>query len=1206
MLQSLLKMTGHHYIGPVTLDNLVAAVDRGNIHFVRLLLKLNGQSSDFKPNMGAYCLGFGNTKYVFRYPGIDVDMLKLLKEMGALGIGLCSRLLEHCITNGRVDSVQYILEEVAKEFDDQQRCVIDRAVQSGIVKQTTLGHLDILQSLLRMAPRNAPAYAYGRNLSRVAADNGHMHIIEHLHKNNIGNDTLTFEEEAIVMELMSTHCGERWDLALVSRVIYKTPLDELIAALKRNDQRTAMDILDNHWDNGLSSIVWSHLSELTIAFLSIHKSSHPHDISPNGLYIVVKHIINGKLTLEHGLEYLRMANIVDSAESGDFEHSLKRTSMEWAAGMSLALLQRIRDVTSLSYNDRCLEAAIEHDCLDVISYLLSNNLIDADNLKIWTPELLFTKGSVDAIKIIHQHVKLNIPHLSINAIKNTVDMFKHVMQHIHPPSSWSPRLLRAIINEAVVQDKVDHLKLLIDITHSPVPTPLLDTLIEATKKNAVSTLEYILVKINPPPLTRLPEIDQLRVLQYIMHSAYNYGYTRIITICNDIIKDIDTTIPNIRMNFADLHMNDILQKPSDTSAKSVIYSVLGNNKLNSIIMEHVGWINRSCLGFEDSLIIKGGQLFGNNTLLDFIKYGATEYFIKSFKSINLKHSYPPNNNKLISAAIAHFTPRHIPILDVLLAHPSMLLLEPETINWRQFINQLSDCNTHNWSRIIEDVMKLVMINSNAPPMTLMEPDLFLIKTPLFLSKLLSLGVAFAVAPINAHSPIPPPVSGVLTKWLQCPSKSILEMIQLMRPSLSKDTAIHVLAHSIRMDIQPVSQYIIDRYRLLNDPRLPAVCAKHGYFELYNILPQSTDNSRIMFDTIMERDNCLMPLDIATKTYQHLLDNGSKPTINFSVNVPGALMHCRNKVDLLLSLPHTQGNPNKLVRINNIHPKMISVGLLERLLADPRFQCDFDFVMSSAIDAGDRQVIEMLEANTDNRFKTHYKSAFNTAASVGDLDTIKMILDKRNLSTNTSNSFDTFKYVSTNMMEKYQADGRMLPIEPLLSLFVEYFKRGDIEAIELLKQQSIDCNQKDPNQWAFNGRFGIHSLLGSNMTPITNSKVLTHFIDKGYLDMVNKQHYLTRVIEHACENGNVDIIRLVHNRFTSTDQTTSFIPNTQCIARAVERNQQSVIQYLFGDDQSPIKRSPDATLVVRMANYARHSAFVKGNINIINFCDTIIV
>ncbi|GAM26651.1 hypothetical protein SAMD00019534_098260 [Acytostelium subglobosum LB1] len=191
-----------------------------------------------------------------------------------------------------------------------------------------------------------------------------------------------------------------------------------------------------------------------------------------------------------------------------------------ASGLSLALLLRIQELISYRYDDGCLEAAIDHDRLDVISYLLSNNLIGLEFMERWTPEVLFAKNSLEA--------------------------FKHVMEHVHPPSSLSPQQLRSIINAAVVQDKVDHLKHLIDILHSPIPMPSLDTLIEATKVNAVSTLEYILVKVNPSPLSRLSEIDQLRVLQSILHSAYDSGNTRIITICNNLIRDINTANPNMK------------------------------------------------------------------------------------------------------------------------------------------------------------------------------------------------------------------------------------------------------------------------------------------------------------------------------------------------------------------------------------------------------------------------------------------------------------------------------------------------------------------------------------------------------------------------------------------------------------------------------------------------------------------------------------
>ncbi|GAM26652.1 hypothetical protein SAMD00019534_098270 [Acytostelium subglobosum LB1] len=248
MLQTLFEMTGHHYIGPITMDHLVLAMDSGNIHFVHLLLKLNGQLNDIQPNVSPF-IPF---REMFRFPGIDVDMLKLLNEMGELShcVGLFNLALHHCITNRRVESVQYLFE-VTKELDSQKIREFETTVRDGIFNQARLGDLDILQSLLLMVQRNSSTSR--GNLIWDAAVNGHMHIVEHLHKNNIGNGTLTSDEESTANQLMSTRCGDQWDQAVVSKVLYLRPLDQLNDALKRNDQITAADILNNHWDNGLSS-----------------------------------------------------------------------------------------------------------------------------------------------------------------------------------------------------------------------------------------------------------------------------------------------------------------------------------------------------------------------------------------------------------------------------------------------------------------------------------------------------------------------------------------------------------------------------------------------------------------------------------------------------------------------------------------------------------------------------------------------------------------------------------------------------------------------------------------------------------------------------------------------------------------------------------------------------------------------------------------
>ncbi|GAM28179.1 hypothetical protein SAMD00019534_113550 [Acytostelium subglobosum LB1] len=82
-------------------------------------------------------------------------------------------------------------------------------------------------------------------------------------------------------------------------------------------------------------------------------------------------------------------------------------------------------------------------------------------------------------------------------------------------------------------------------------------------------------------------------------------------------------------------------------------------------------------------------------------------------------------------------------------------------------------------------------------------------------------------------------------------------------------------------------------------------------------------------------------------------------------------------------------------VREIHQSILSVGLLEKVMSHTELECTFDYVLANAILTGKKDVINMMENNRTGVFKNNYQYALGAAATVGDVVSATMIMDKHN-------------------------------------------------------------------------------------------------------------------------------------------------------------------------------------------------------------------
>ncbi|GAM28207.1 hypothetical protein SAMD00019534_113830 [Acytostelium subglobosum LB1] len=192
----------------------------------------------------------------------------------------------------------------------------------------------------------------------------------------------------------------------------------------------------------------------------------------------------------------------------------------------------------------------------------------------------------------------------------------------------------------------------------------------AAESNSYDVLEYLLDTWTASPFVNTTNTQRLRNINEALPTAHYLGFTRVIRLCQSIINRIKNNSSNNKKrkkSETDDESTDIMMETTSTSSSrlsTAFQMVFRDRRLGMIIMRTIGDVYRR-FGVKDDKLIKGGQLLAKHTLVDYIKYGAIEWFLKSYYPVA---NIYPDNTKLLTAALIRADTQ---VMDVLLANPSM-------------------------------------------------------------------------------------------------------------------------------------------------------------------------------------------------------------------------------------------------------------------------------------------------------------------------------------------------------------------------------------------------------------------------------------------------------------------------------------------------------------------------------------------------------
>ncbi|GAM24476.1 hypothetical protein SAMD00019534_076510 [Acytostelium subglobosum LB1] len=312
------------------------------------------------------------------------------------------------------------------------------------------------------------------------------------------------------------------------------------------------------------------------------------------------------------------------------------------------------------------------------------------------------------------------------------------------------------------------------------------------------------------------------------------------------------------------------------------------------------------------------------------------------------------------------------------------------------------------------------------------------------------------------------------------------------------------------------------------------------------------------------------------------------------------------------------------------------------------------MLNKAIMSGNREVINMLYCNRKD-FSINFSLALEKASEVGDIDTIRMIVNTLNLRTLYSEkvminlikqvgvsgskiteeviveigkqfSFPNNSYIVASLLIHASAISGSLvktiinhftshgdkisdynrfnfDVRPLLS---EAFKAGKLDSIEYLLELAQAISKCELEE----------KLNTKDLFPydISNVSILSFLLEKGYLNVgvdrvgggTTHSRTLEQIVDNACSHGLVEIIHMIHQRCTTKEQLRRHLPSYHKLYEASMSNHHQVLSYLFEGDQSPfIQAGVNQHSINSLLLEIKFNAWHQGNMKILAMCNRLI-
>ncbi|GAM19168.1 hypothetical protein SAMD00019534_023430 [Acytostelium subglobosum LB1] len=1102
---------------PKDLIHIFMLMDTGNEQFVRLVLE---HAESFRTSNDKEHSKYNMFK--FRSRGISVGILRMMHEYGQCLYRyryIWHRALLHSVKCNMMDSVQYIIDNVhdiemnifSPEYDVIYKCLMRCAKAGNISMFNLLINTQIGGECL--------SYTDVNELVKVACDHSQMDFLQHLVDNHNGNGSPGKMPVSILA------CIRSDDLegmeSLIQRGDVNVNVFELDAKLCHRMSASMAVLITSPRITRLKLGIESLVNMVEV----VSKGKHASNITVD---VVCNFILNCDFDLNHD-ETTYMIN----------------SAMVTAAGFSVQVLEHIHTRFDQAYGSDMLGNAIRMQCRETILLLL-NHLYENTNIDLVVHTSgVFRLGTLD---LMNEHIEVLeyvISHTPLEAIKNKDELIGDIIQSA----------LRNDRPQAIqwLENKFGY-----DAIAKAMRAPNLSALNTWIHLgNAPHTLEHL---FSSTPFTNLPRIDRLRALYTILNQFT--CNTHVIRLCSDQIKAITSQVSLESDNSIQPNVENTPTHVASTRLQTVLHSVFNDHKLGMLIMSHVGHVHRS-LGIPFDKVIKGSKLLDNHSLSDYLRYGATEWFLQSYSNsifMSKTHHRPRTNSSLLELAFLKCDSRAI---DALLNNPCMTLRPKENGGHLGFLYIVSTCKHPDWERIFDQYLT---INDRKTVLESIGNRYEYIQHPSFIRKLVKYGCLINIPSFNIRES---------TEWLTKPYA--MEMLETLfyQAVLGTDYQQHLILEAIKHNIITVVEYYIDNRPLLlsgnHEMKRQAIhdllveyCCRYGRVEcLAAILPiipgQSFQKSENDNKPKVNLHNGFMVaagkghVEIAEVIHSLILSNGLYDIVVIYSSLTEAFKNGHlDMINYLFKLISSssfadQVDSDRLPFIHDIHANIMSVEFVERLMTvTPTFFVKNNYMLLEiAIEVGNREVID--------------------------------IMDKHNI----------------DMDE-------VLCIR-IVQLAMDIIKRDDIESLDFVVELAISVS----------GIMHIHKLkdiidLNECNTPST----LAHIMDKGFLivddnDLQSHCQQLELLLSRACINNNIDLMQVVHQRCTTPTQLQRHLPSLDSLIEASKKNNHQMLSYLFEGDDSPFNRANPPINMASLINTIRHHSIDNGHLNIINMCDRLL-
>ncbi|GAM26871.1 hypothetical protein SAMD00019534_100460 [Acytostelium subglobosum LB1] len=1194
ILKQYLEINPYRHLPNNKVSKLPYAVDSGNEQCLRLFLQHLTIDDDAKDRVDYIA---------FKRPGVSVGILKILhEEFNCLFAfkELWMPVLRHSIHHNMVDSVKYILDR-APDNQDLNVLISSHLIQ--FAKDNNVAMFEIFNKST-FGAKFIKMDDFGR-LIKEAASKGHESFIQHLLKHHVGNGNITISSEDMLSEVMDLTLGK----LRVTGVI----------ALLNNDVMNAESLLDE-----IEQLDKEHCLEMSEAMAlmlcsprtppkTFYENTLPNLIDAIGKPgsnitedIVCQFIVNCKHSMHNNYPTYAHSNPINNA-------------MKFAACFSARVMRLLHDQLGAEYEHSYLKEAIDSNCRDTLALLFEH--IDKTDLDLgpFDQEVFqyITQASLDDVIFILTHmdqIRKN-PVICEQAIYNDdPSVFEYVVG-LFTNEQLEGKVLHRTINQSLTKDRLDIVLLLEDRFKRQFLRPTLDTFESMALSNAYRSLEY---HFNSSTFTNMPITHRLRTVHSIKDKAYDEGSTRVVKLCDDQIKSL-----TIQQQQSQLPVQLSIEVPLalfSSQLETAVHAVFGDRKLGMHIMEQVGLVHKS-LGAKSDQVIKGAGLIGSHSLSDYIKYGATEWFLKAYSSSTSSLDRDTIQNTVLLGIAFNKCNSHV--IDVLLDNPIMTLLEDDDLTHSFFWN-VSSCTHPDWERMTEQYL---MIKFQSAPLDLDSEIISMIQHPSFLRKLIQSGAKPLARPSEPEEYIDNVTKGWLTKpWA-------LEMLELLiqHELLSSDMMEQLSLKAIELNIMSVVTYLIDLYQApqMEESRTRFItnvivgCCRHGRVEQLdlmlpfieaNIDQHYQDWITVSFQSghvsVVQRIHAVIMSNVQNDSF-NILDYLDVPLANGHIDLVNFILDQTTPTGIsgFIATPwHERSN------VKEVHHSILSTELVGRLLL---YRLPLlGSLLGCAIKAGNRNVINMLKHDVKcARINFNYRYALGQALHAGDVDSIQWIIQQQSgiiLYEYDPLEFDKLfgslieliveptninvteevivmliktldrDMISRNMSKilKIAASKSVAAIKMVIKRFTTFDKGDRISAVhQLLTSEIREVINVSMKRGDFDSieyllhlaltvasvaiyRENRHQLQDLINLEHLNGPILAQLLDKGLVGVDGKSDLLARMVDWAFSEGKLDIIQLVHQRCNTPEQLKRHLPSIFNILDTALKNHHNVLSYMF--------------------------------------------